>query len=65
MAAALAAGPETPERHEVMQEVAYTEVKAAITRRNCLCISNMLLAPNTAYRLGPWNHFGVEPMEGE
>jgi hypothetical protein len=50
IAAALASGPE-PERHEVMPMTAHA---AAITKKNRLCIKNVLLIPSTAYLRDAW-----------
>ncbi len=58
MVAALASGPEPPERHEVMPMAAHA---TAAMRRIRLCMSNLLLIPNTVYRRGAWNQLGIEP----
>jgi hypothetical protein len=63
MVAALASGPETPERHEFMQMAALANPKAAVTRMNRLSISKLLLVPNTAYRRGAWKPLRVERAE--
>jgi hypothetical protein len=48
MVAALAAGPDPPDRHEFIKMAALANPKAAITRMKRLSISKLLLVPDTA-----------------